>query len=364
MRYIPQICEVCKSPKTVKRALLDFPRSIWPSRAKIPCDDVCYTICRCCGYAVSDIARSVDVTELYNFEQFVLPDVSVVRERCTELVEKFDIREDSAIIDFGGGHNNFAALGFSNITVIDYVRPENKNIRYLDAKDFFDGPAEIKASCVVCYHTLEHLDNPALVLDRMRTVLTDRGLLCVEVPNAERVAVANPTYLFFSQHISIYTRESLIRQVTDAGFQLEYDGSDSTYLRMYFRKNSESHKIRHHKLSSAPSYLATYLDGVGSRIDSILRLIREYKFIQMLSGGSTVCLLYYLGRHGKSEWLSNIRLFDSNPAKHGLRCFSGHEVSSINKISSDYPLVLIGKPQGDLRIATSKNIPLKIEYIL
>jgi 2-polyprenyl-3-methyl-5-hydroxy-6-metoxy-1,4-benzoquinol methylase len=86
-------------------------------------------------------------------------------------------------------------------------------------------------------HTLEHLDDPVLVLRRVNGWLTDRGRLFVVVPNANapsrQIAVQMGLIPFNSAitdderrhgHRKTYSLDTLEREVLDAGLQIVHRG--------------------------------------------------------------------------------------------------------------------------------------------
>jgi 2-polyprenyl-3-methyl-5-hydroxy-6-metoxy-1,4-benzoquinol methylase len=90
---------------------------------------------------------------------------------------------------------------------------------------------------VFLIHTLEHLDDPVLVLRRVNNWLTDRGRLFVVVPNANapsrQIAVQMGLIPFNSAvtdderrhgHRKTYSLDTLEREVLDAGLQIVHRG--------------------------------------------------------------------------------------------------------------------------------------------
>jgi 2-polyprenyl-3-methyl-5-hydroxy-6-metoxy-1,4-benzoquinol methylase len=72
-------------------------------------------------------------------------------------------------------------------------------------------------SVMLMYHVLEHIDGPVALLARLRPLLTDDGLLVVEVPNIEATREA-PMTRFHVAHLSYFSPETLAAVGRAAGF--------------------------------------------------------------------------------------------------------------------------------------------------
>jgi SAM-dependent methyltransferase len=70
---------------------------------------------------------------------------------------------------------------------------------------------------VTMYHALEHVEDPTMILSRLRRWMTDRGVLLIEVPNVEAVCVA-PGHRFHFAHFYNFNRETLEALGRKAGF--------------------------------------------------------------------------------------------------------------------------------------------------
>lgn len=82
--------------------------------------------------------------------------------------------------------------------------------------------------CIVCADVLEHLSEPLPVLRRLREHLAPEGLLVCSIPNIRhytailRLVRRGWSYddfgLFDRTHLRFYSRQSMIRMLTDGGF--------------------------------------------------------------------------------------------------------------------------------------------------
>ena len=71
---------------------------------------------------------------------------------------------------------------------------------------------------VTMYHALEHVEDPAVILSRLRGWVVDRGVLLIEVPNVEAVCIA-PEHRFHFAHFYNFSREALEGLGRKAGFE-------------------------------------------------------------------------------------------------------------------------------------------------
>ena len=90
-------------------------------------------------------------------------------------------------------------------------------------KNYFD--------VVVLNHTLEHMDEPLIVLKKVETLLKDDGIIFVDVPNAgglgARILGKNWPYLLPKEHKYQFTKESLSKLLNEAGFKIVHTESRS-----------------------------------------------------------------------------------------------------------------------------------------
>lgn len=93
-------------------------------------------------------------------------------------------------------------------------------------KDFFEKAKLPKNyfDVVIMNHTLEHLDNPILVLKKIFELLKKDGILLVDVPNAGGLASVvlgdKWPYRLPLEHKQQFTRESLSNVFSEAGFKI------------------------------------------------------------------------------------------------------------------------------------------------
>lgn len=92
-------------------------------------------------------------------------------------------------------------------------------VKFEDAKlpkDYFN--------LVVLNHTLEHMDNPKLVLKKISTLLKEGGIVFIDVPNfgslSSKILGKKWPYLLPLEHKHQFTKESLTKLLEDGGFKV------------------------------------------------------------------------------------------------------------------------------------------------
>lgn len=114
--------------------------------------------------------------------------------------------------------------------------PEYPNLKKTHSY-FEEYDSKIKYDTIIMSHVLEHIENPSLVLGKIRSWLSEDGVFIVAVPNAKSIhrIVAVQMGLLRSEyelnerdhsfgHYRVYDLDILKKQITDAGFQIVESG--------------------------------------------------------------------------------------------------------------------------------------------
>jgi SAM-dependent methyltransferase len=114
---------------------------------------------------------------------------------------------------------------------------------------------------ITMYHALEHVESPTAILTRLRSWISDRGVLVVEVPNVEARCMS-PAHRFHFAHFYNFSRSTLENLGRKAGFEplkmtLSSDGGNligvftAAAPRLQIDGGNYSHvseTVRHHTL--------------------------------------------------------------------------------------------------------------------
>jgi len=217
--------------------------------------------CRTCGIRYSD-PQSIDADEVYDdnyfadkanrmfdHEKFLLVlksdadslanIASVMKERLTRNV---------SILDIGTGRGSFLILckffGLKNLMGTD-ITESNRNflrdfgieIKIGDLRDLALGKYDI----VTFHHVLEHLEDPADFLSRLKNILNDNGVGHLLVPNEgslnsrfksllSKYKLKKRAYKHLSpgHHLWFYDKRTLVKLLEKFGYKIEYIGTRAT----------------------------------------------------------------------------------------------------------------------------------------
>jgi SAM-dependent methyltransferase len=196
------------------------------------------TVCRCCGLVWSNPRPSEDEVRRYYSREYRLdykghstpPLRHVARSgrgalnRYRELASH--LRQGGRLLDVGAGGGEvvyvFRRLGFE----ASGLEPDEHYARH--ARETLGVPVETgfvqdvtfpagSFDAITMYHALEHVENPLAVLARLRSWISDSGVLLVEVPNVEARCIA-PAHRFHFAHFYNFNRSTLEGIGCKAGF--------------------------------------------------------------------------------------------------------------------------------------------------
>lgn len=89
---------------------------------------------------------------------------------------------------------------------------------------------------VILRGVLEHITNPSNFLESVKEVLSEEGVIAVEVPNLDYSLTNGVIGDFFHEHVSYFTKESLVRCLELAGLETMQIDNSEYYLRAVFRR--------------------------------------------------------------------------------------------------------------------------------
>lgn len=169
-------------------------------------------------------------------------------------------------VDYGAGQGAtvkaLANMGFdaTGVEISAKARDAAKalfgvTLRDGDISDFHDNSVAL----LTMFDILEHLLEPADFLSKAHTKLQAGGAILIGVPNYDAIdrILTGPRSkaLIFPEHVNQFTRATLTKALSDAGFTVRYVGSPPPYgvaitlklrqaLLKTFGRNAVTHKLR------------------------------------------------------------------------------------------------------------------------
>src|SRR5688572_25597530 len=178
------------------------------------------TICRICGLVWSNPRPTPQEVRRYYSREYRLdykgqstPSLRHIARSARGALNRYRalapyLKHGARILDAGAGGGEVVyvlrKLGFD----ASGLEPDEQYARH--AREALDVPVatgfvqdatfpSCRFDVVTMYHALEHVEDPAAILSRLRSWMTDDGVLLIEVPNVEAVCIS-PTHRFHFAH--------------------------------------------------------------------------------------------------------------------------------------------------------------------
>ncbi len=182
---------------------------------------------------------------------------------------------------------------------VDFIKHELKLETYnqdVNTMDF----GNRKFDLILCIGTLEHLSNPLKTLRTMQNLLTENGILYLEVPNrdeAMNIYLPEPQrkkfnmFFWHKAHTFYFTRDTLIKLMEKAGFNCDitcrHQYTLINFFNWYFtghRQNKYLEATTDTRLLSGTSTLETSMNDMMQEMES-----RFHKILTDTGHGDTLC---------------------------------------------------------------------------
>jgi 2-polyprenyl-3-methyl-5-hydroxy-6-metoxy-1,4-benzoquinol methylase len=133
------------------------------------------------------------------------------------------------VLDFGCGAAGFLRKAQSLAAEVAGVEPESRVREYWDDSiALYDGLEDVGGGydLITAFHVVEHLHDPRAMLKELATRLKDQGRLVIEVPSSEDALLtlykndAFQRFTYWSQHLFLFSAETLCRLATQAGLRV------------------------------------------------------------------------------------------------------------------------------------------------
>ena len=197
------------------------------------------TICRNCGLVWSNPRPGEDAVRRYYSSEYRLdykghatPSLRHIARSGRGALNRYRalapyIKPGNRILDAGAGGGEVVyvlrALGFdaSGLEPDEhYARHAREALGVPVATGFVQDTAFTAGTfdAVTMYHALEHVEDPAAILSRLRGWMVEQGVLLIEVPNVEASCIA-PGHRFHFAHFYNFNRDALEGLGRKAGFE-------------------------------------------------------------------------------------------------------------------------------------------------
>ena len=155
-------------------------------------------------------------------------------ERRFEFVKR--IAENKAVLDFGcgaGGVLHRLKRVASSVCGVELERDmceaiNREGIRCYPSVDVASKELTESVDIITAFHVLEHLENPIEMLNRLKVLLKDDGIMVIEIPNADDALLgtynngAFADFTYWSAHLYLYNNETFKKLIERAGLKVRF----------------------------------------------------------------------------------------------------------------------------------------------
>lgn len=139
---------------------------------------------------------------------------------CRTAMVHFPERVNLRVLDYGGGNGKllmpFLELGH-RCDLVDYSDRQLPGVNKI-ANDMAGIPSGARYDVIVCSHVLEHLADPGSLLQQLKGILADGGIVYAEVP--QEIWAGIPIDADPVTHVNFFQESSFRRLFESRGFKL------------------------------------------------------------------------------------------------------------------------------------------------
>jgi len=380
-------CRICEIEITKNILLEDIPISISElydmKNQTLKTSDSKIYMCTNCGHNQIENLNELNYYEDYLMQVSHSNKINVLQDQQIQKLLSYT-KKTQSLIEIGCGDGNFLSkttkyfdysvgyepsLNFYNLCKQKNLEVINSYFPSIDIKNkLFD--------VFVSRQVFEHLENPKEILKNIYSALHERGVGLIEVPNGRKIFNDGRYYEIISDHLNYFTEKSLLRLVSDAGFEVinlkEDFGGD--YLVVYVRKNSiDNTNLGKEKekdvkfLKELNNFKKIVVWGAGAKAFNFISLVSNENTIYAYIDSDKYKVGKYLPRASKPIELPSNNILDADVVvifavsyedeilkylqdigyKNSVMLFSNHTIANIGWTPS------IGIKEGFNRIVKS-----------
>lgn len=334
-------CNVCHGPTQEALSLKGYPLFLGAlppdsSEAKL-CFDLVLHLCPACQHLVKEDNLPPEAQDIwYTQEQYAAPCPALTGIGAQPLHDFLaflapNLPRPGAVLEIGSFDGYLLSLFQAKGWQVHGCDPNPASAiareRFgIDARQEFFAASSYPAKTfdlVVARHLLEHMADPHALVEQICAVLTDTGLLALEVPNAQHILKLGELGALHHEHVSHFTTRSLARLLASHGLRL-LAVQDGDVLRVLCGKataGADHAGVESAGVDLADVDLADLLDRYAARIENVRALIahlrgQSARLAIFGASGHTTGLLSLME---PEELASVCAVFDNDPNKHGQR---------------------------------------------
>lgn len=200
--------------------------------------------------------------------------------RRFELIKKFvKVEQSIKALEIGPGAGQFMLKIKDNTKWVvegielgtesfEWCKSQGLNVLNVSIEDF---ETDTKFDLISSFHVLEHVTSPKAFLQKCSAMLSDEGILYLEVPNFNTPGHPYEKFLQFP-HLYNFTRETMTNYLQQQGFAPIYVDEAIFNLIIISRKNPVKHYIVHSNIERYMKrvFWKKRIYAINSRIPSIL----------------------------------------------------------------------------------------------
>jgi len=236
--------------------------------------------------------------------------------------------------------------------------------------ELFNTPTTERFDLAIARHVLEHLENPANVLDNISKSLKEDGRIYIEVPNAMYTIKESGIWDLIYEHVSYFSDSSLQTVINQSGFtkiglKHRYENQFLSISGKLGEAKTFSSDLQiqiHSLLSLAREFRKVYIEKIARWQEQLERWDKQNVSVFIWGAGSKGCTFVNLFRHH-----SCIKgLIDINPLKKGLfAAGTGLQIlppEALNRMKPDIVIVMNSIYQDEIQNNLQRlNLNTRIE---
>ncbi|WP_046227682.1 class I SAM-dependent methyltransferase [Paenibacillus dauci] len=297
--------------------------------------------CMFCGHTQIPMYVSDEYYDNYSMGSFWGASFKNVRVKQVEQLAS--ITSANNLLDIGCGVGHYLELAQEHFKNVYGVEPSKTAVEVARQKgftvvnDYFHGELKFNLSfdAITIIEVLEHLENPVELFKQAATLLSDNGVLLVEVPNGQRIYENKLYNNLCTDHIQYFSILSLSIMAYQAGLTIicVQEAENPNLLELYARKISNP-KAK------------TFSEKRENELNTLLAKLGSHsKIAGWGAGAESACFLTMLENKVDIECI-----FDSDQAKHNHHIMNIPIINPTKEIVKSYDHIILFANSHKLQI--------------